>query len=210
MLDASERGARLTESGKRIQAWRSAGQHKKAKNHLLFLWGQLYNGKLAKRHGHAPTDACRLCGMPDSCTHIGGECNGSNGLFIKRHNAAVQLVRAMVRNCAMGGDALHSTPLVLVTCDAGAQPQTSMENVLAMDASAASDYYDKEMEEWRMRTPLARVVPLIPRQVSICPIRPNLECRTAWTLKMLGRCKQMWKVLKPRDSSQSGSSRKLC
>ena len=84
--------------------------------------------------------------MPDSCTHIEGECNGSNGLFIKRHNAAVQLVHAMVRNCAMGGDALHSTPLVLVTCHAGAQPQTSMENVLAMDASAASDY-DNELED---------------------------------------------------------------
>ena len=91
------------------------------------------------------TDACRLCGMPDSCTHIGGECNGSNGLFIKRHNAAVQLVHAMVRNCAMGGDTLHSIPLVLVTCDAGAQPQTSMDNDLAMDASAASAY-DNEME----------------------------------------------------------------
>ena len=78
--------------------------------------------------------------------HIGGECNGSNGLFNfhsifrDRHNAAVQLVHVMVRNCAMGGDALHSTPLVLVTCDAGAQPQTSMENVLGMDASAASDH----------------------------------------------------------------------
>ena len=58
MLDASERGARLTETGKKIhQAWRSAGQHKKARNYLLFLWGKLYNGELAKRHGHAPTDA---------------------------------------------------------------------------------------------------------------------------------------------------------
>ena len=52
-----------------------------------------------------------------------------------------------------------------------------------------------------MRNPPAHVVPLIPRQVAICLIRPNLECRTAWTLKMLKRCKQMWKVLKPRDSS---------
>ena len=146
--------------------------------------------------------------MSDSCTHIGGECNGSNGLFIKRHsNAAVQLGHTIVRNFAMGGDALHSTPLVLVTCDAGAQPQTSMENVLAMDASAASDY---DNEIWRMRTPLAHVVPLIPWQVAICLIRPALECRTAWTLnKMLKRCKQMWKALKPHNSPQSGSSRNL-
>ena len=62
---------------------------------------------------------------------------------------------------------------------------------------------------WRMRNPLAHVVPLIPRQVAICLICPALECRIAWTLKMLKRCKQMWKVLKPRDSSQSGSSRNL-
>ena len=40
---------------------------------LKFLYGQLYNGKLAKRYGHTPIDACPLCHIPDSCTHIVGE-----------------------------------------------------------------------------------------------------------------------------------------
>ena len=40
---------------------------------LKFLYGQLYNGKLAYRYKLAPTDACPLFGLPDSCTHIAGE-----------------------------------------------------------------------------------------------------------------------------------------
>jgi len=40
---------------------------------LKFLYGQLYNGKLAKRYGNAPIDDCPLCHKPDSCTHIAGE-----------------------------------------------------------------------------------------------------------------------------------------
>ena len=44
-------------------------------NLLKFIHGQLCNGKLAKRYGHAPTDECPLCHRPDSCTHIAGECN---------------------------------------------------------------------------------------------------------------------------------------
>jgi hypothetical protein len=42
---------------------------------LEFLSGKLYNGKLAYRYKLAPVDACPLCGLPDSCTHIAGECN---------------------------------------------------------------------------------------------------------------------------------------
>ena len=62
------------------------------------------------------------------------------------HNAAMQLVHAMIIKCAKGGDALHSTPLVLVTCDAGLQPQTSIESIRAMDASAGGDS-DNEIED---------------------------------------------------------------
>ena len=40
---------------------------------LKFLHGQYYTGKLAFRYGHAPSDACQLCGLPDSCTHVAGE-----------------------------------------------------------------------------------------------------------------------------------------
>ena len=39
-----------------------------------FLWGQLYNGEIAHRYGKQPTPACRLCGLPDSCTDIAGTC----------------------------------------------------------------------------------------------------------------------------------------
>ncbi len=55
---------------------------------LKFIYGQVYNGKIAKRYGHAPTEACPLCHKPDSCTHIAGECPDHDGLRIGRHNAA--------------------------------------------------------------------------------------------------------------------------
>ena len=38
---------------------------------LKFVYGQLYNGKLALRYGHAIIYECPLCHMTDSCTHIG-------------------------------------------------------------------------------------------------------------------------------------------
>ena len=41
---------------------------------LKFIYGQLYNGKIAMRCGHALIDECSLCHMPDSCTHIAREC----------------------------------------------------------------------------------------------------------------------------------------
>ncbi len=55
---------------------------------LKLLYGQLSNGKLAKRHGHAPTYECPLCHMTDSCTHIAGECPDNEALRISRRNAA--------------------------------------------------------------------------------------------------------------------------
>jgi len=47
---------------------------------LKFIYGQLYNSKLAMRYGHAPTDECPLCHMPDSCTHIARECPENEAL----------------------------------------------------------------------------------------------------------------------------------
>jgi len=92
---------------------------------LKFIYGQLYNGKLVMRYGHAPTDECPLCHMPDSCTHIAGECPDYEALRISRHNAACQLIHAAIRKTAKGGGALHSAPdLVLVTTDTGTQPMT--------------------------------------------------------------------------------------
>jgi hypothetical protein len=44
-------------------------------SHILkFIYGRLYNGKLAKLYGYVPTDECLLCHIPDSYTHIAGEC----------------------------------------------------------------------------------------------------------------------------------------
>jgi hypothetical protein len=74
---------------------------------LKFLYRQLYNGKLAMRYRHAPTDACPVCRMPDSCTHMAGACPDHEALRISRHNAACQLVHAAIRKTAKRGGALH-------------------------------------------------------------------------------------------------------
>ncbi len=85
---------------------------------LKFIHGQLYNGKLATRYGHAPTDECPLCHRPDSCTHIAGECKAHKNLAISRHNAACQLIHAAIRNSAKGDGALYNADdLRLVAAD---------------------------------------------------------------------------------------------
>ncbi len=92
---------------------------------LKFLYGKLYNGKLAKRYGHTPTDECPLCHKPDSCTHIAEECHYLKAFIISRRIASCQLVHAAVRNTAKEGGALHRSPdLVLISADAGKNPQT--------------------------------------------------------------------------------------
>ena len=50
---------------------------------LKFINGHMYNGKLAMRYGHALTYECPLCHMPDSCTHIAGECPDHETLRIR-------------------------------------------------------------------------------------------------------------------------------
>ena len=87
---------------------------------LKFIYGHLYNSKLAKRYGHAPTDDCPLWHRPDSCTHIAGECPDHEAMRISRHNAACQLIHAAIRKTSKGGGALHSAPdLRLVMADTG-------------------------------------------------------------------------------------------
>ena len=99
---------------------------------LKFLWGQLYNGKTAHRYGLHPTSACRLCGAPDSCTHIAGACPANTGHVIKKHNAAIQLVHATIRQASKGGAALHRSPLTLLSCDAGIISQTTPAQITAL------------------------------------------------------------------------------
>ena len=69
---------------------------------IKIIYGQLYNGKLAKRYGHAPTDEC-LSHKLDSCTHIAGECPYHKALTASCHNAACQLVHAAIRKSAKSG-----------------------------------------------------------------------------------------------------------
>jgi len=70
---------------------------------LKFIYGQLYNGKLAMRYGHSLTVECPLCHIPESCTHIAGECPYHEALCISRHNAACRLIHAAIRKTAKGG-----------------------------------------------------------------------------------------------------------
>ncbi len=63
------KGAHLQTVGRSI--CKKLSSHPKEGTILLkFIYVQLYNGKLAKRYGHAPTDKCPLCHKPDSCTHV--------------------------------------------------------------------------------------------------------------------------------------------
>ena len=70
--------------------------------------------------------------MPDSCTHIAGECPDHETLRISRHNAACQLVHATIRNSAKGGGALYNAEdLRLVAVDAMTRCQTTSDDYAA-------------------------------------------------------------------------------
>jgi len=73
IIDNKEKGAGTKTVGQ--------GLHKKLTHSpwegtslLKFIYGQLYNGKLSKRYGHALAYECPLCHMLDSFTHITEEC----------------------------------------------------------------------------------------------------------------------------------------
>ena len=87
---------------------------------LKLLYGQLYNGKLSKRYGHALTSECPVCHIPTLCSHIAGECSNHEDLRISRHNATCQLVQAAIRKTAKGGGAFDSAPdIVMAMADTG-------------------------------------------------------------------------------------------
>ena len=83
ILQASKNGARLATTASQITKRRSSNPAQAAQL-LKFLWGQLYNGKIAHRYGLQPTPACRLCGAPDSCTHIAGACPANTRHIVKK------------------------------------------------------------------------------------------------------------------------------
>jgi hypothetical protein len=87
IIASKEKGARTKTVGRAL--YRKLTYNSWGGTSLLkFIYGQLYNGKLAKRYGHAPTDECPLRHKPNSCTHIDMECLDYEALRISRHNAA--------------------------------------------------------------------------------------------------------------------------
>ena len=89
------------------------------------------------RYGHALIDECPLCHMPDSCTHIAGECPEHEALRTSRHNAACQLVHAAIRKTAKGGGSLHSTTyLISVMVDTGVQPMTTSDSIESLSPTS--------------------------------------------------------------------------
>ena len=119
ILTAKANGARTANVGTALHS-RIRNSPTEGITILKFLYGQLYNGKLAHRYGLAPTDACPLCGMPDSCTHIAGQCKHHNNHIISRHNAACQLTHAAIRTVFKGGGTIYSPhDLHLVSTDSG-------------------------------------------------------------------------------------------
>ncbi len=107
ILNAKSRGARTATTGTAVHAL-IRNSPRDGITILKFIYGQLYNGKIAYRFKHAPTDACPLCGLPDSCTHITGQCKEHNDLRILRHNAACLLTHAVIRTMFKGGGILYS------------------------------------------------------------------------------------------------------
>ena len=108
-----ELGARLHTAGHSIHK-RLNSVPKEGITLLEFMYGQLYNGKLAKRYGQAPTDEGPICHKL--------ECKDHEALRISRHNAACQLVHAAIHKTSKGGGALHTAPdLVLKPADTSIQ-----------------------------------------------------------------------------------------
>ena len=70
-------------------------------------------------------DACSLCGLHDSCTHVAGECHAHKSQIISKHNVACLLIHTAIRKPFKGGGTLHSPhTLRLVSADAGTKTQT--------------------------------------------------------------------------------------
>ena len=116
---------------------------------LKFLHGQYYTGKLAYRYGHAPSDACPLCGLHDSCTHVAGECPAHKSQIISKHNAACLLTHAAIRKAFKGGGTLHSPhTLRLVSADAGTKTQTPGALMAVLSTPDSPPVLQPEPRDW--------------------------------------------------------------
>jgi hypothetical protein len=63
ILLAKEKEARIAETGTALNI-RQVENLADGTDLLKFAYGQLHNGKLALRYGHAPSDECPLCRLP--------------------------------------------------------------------------------------------------------------------------------------------------
>ncbi len=52
---------------------------------------------MAFRYNQAPTDACPLYGLPDSCTYIASQCDVHNIQSIGKQHASCQLTHAAIK-----------------------------------------------------------------------------------------------------------------
>ena len=152
ILKAKYQGARTKSVGTALHSYIRKSP-KEGITILKFLYDQLYNGKLAYRYKLAPIDACPLCGLPDSCTHIAGECKSHNNQFINRHNAACQLTHASIITAFNRGDTIYSPhDLRLITMDAGTKHHTTDDDIsdlntpfpLTQNGLTPSPSYDNE------------------------------------------------------------------
>jgi hypothetical protein len=96
------------------------------------------------RYRRAPSDACPLCHMPDSCTNITGECPDHEAMRISRHSAACHLVHAAIRKTAKGGGALNSASyLILVMADTCVHPMTIGDSIESLSPTSV------DADPWR-------------------------------------------------------------
>jgi hypothetical protein len=80
--------------------------------------------------------------MPDSYTHIAGQCSHHNNHIISRHiNAACQLTQAAIRTTFKGGGTIYSpNDFHLVSSDAGIKQQIREEDLDAFTFPPSQDH----------------------------------------------------------------------
>ena len=130
IMAAKQRGDQVEETAAGLAKLHREGRHRDATRIFKFLWGQYYNGKLARRYGHATHDKCPLCSLPDSCTHIGAGCPALAPHYLLRHQAAVQAMHVFIRQSEKGAGAILGNPLTLVACDGGGEAAASKDPTL--------------------------------------------------------------------------------
>ena len=146
ILQSRIQGATTATTGTALHA-RLRENLKEGTNLLKFIHGQLYNGKLAKPYGQAPTDEYPLCHRPDSCTRIAGEYKAHKNLSISRLNATCQLTHAAISSSPKEGGALYiADDLRLVTANAGSQNKTTDEELSSIATPTQEETHPTEVK----------------------------------------------------------------